>query len=236
MPESSHRQRVGRYNQIAMKLTGTVWLGWALTAQIVFQPTLSAPPVLGGRLAGAVLLGEAPLTSHDIPSDAQASYKARLEMYVERGQAFKTRQGIVAGSFDTWKRRERLEQEIASTIDRPDIGPLAHAIAWSQGPYGVTRDALEEATWAEGLLRDPANQAATPYLYAFLASRYRLQFEGATEDRPLLERLAKKYKTMLDRVRNAGDPLFVLLADDLDARAGLSPGATRHPRQYLPET
>jgi hypothetical protein len=219
-----------------MKVISTVWLGCALTAQIVFHPTLSTPSDVGGHLAGAVLLGEAPLTSNDIPGDMQASYRARLETYVTRGKAFKTRQGIVAGSFETWKRRERLEQEIASTIDLPDIEPLAHAIAWSQGPYGVTSDAGEEATWAEGLLRDPANQAATPYLYAFLASRYRLQFERATEERPLLERLARKYKTMLDRVRNAGDPLFVLLADDLDARAGLSPAATRHPRQYLPDT
>jgi hypothetical protein len=227
---------VDRYNQIAMKLIGTVWLGLALTAQLVFQPTLSAPPGVGGRLAGAVLLNEAPLTSQDIPGEMQAPYKARLEAYIERVKAFKSRQGIVAGSFETWKRRERLEQAIASTIDQPEIGPLAHAIAWSDGPYGVTRDAREEATWAEALVRDPANDAATPYLYAFLASRYRLQFEGAAEDRPLLERLAKKYKTMLDRVRNAGDPLFVLLADDLDARAGLSQGATRHPRQYLPET
>ena len=225
-----------RYNQIAMNLIGTVWLGCALTAQIVFQPTLSTPSMVGGRLAGAVLLDEAPLTSHDIPGDMQPSYKARLETYVARGKAFKTRQGIVAGSLETWKRRERLEQEIASTIDLPDIEPIAHAIAWSQGPYGVTRDAGEEATWAEGLLRDPANQAATPYLYAFLASRYRLQFERATEERPLLERLAKKYKTMLDRVRNAGDPLFVVLANDLDNRASLSPGVTRHPRQYLPDT
>jgi hypothetical protein len=219
-----------------MRLIGTVWLAWALAAQIVFQPTLSAPAVVGGRLAGAVLLDEAPLTAHDIPRDMQASYKARLEVYFERRNAFKSRQGIVAGSLDTWKRRERLEQEIASTIDQPDIGALAHAIAWSQGPYGVTRDAREEATWAEGLVRDPANQTATPYLYAFLASRYRLQFEGADEERALLERLAKKYKTMLDRVRNAGDPLFVVLANDLDNRASLSPGITRHPRQYLPDT
>ena len=219
-----------------MKLISTVVLGWALAAQIVFQPTLSAPTAVGGRLAGAVLLDEAPLTSHDVPKDMPAPYKDRLETYVGRGQGFKTRQETVAGSLETWKRRERLEKEIASTIQLPDIEPLAHAIAWSTGPYGVTRDALEEATWAEGLLRDPANQAATPYLYAFLASRYRLQFEGAAEDRAMLERLAKKYKTMLDRVRNAGDPLFVVLANDLDNRASLSPGVTRHPRQYLPDT
>ena len=92
------------------------------------------------------------------------------------------------------------------------------------------------ASWAESAVGDASHAAARPWLYAFLASRYRLQFEGADEDRALLERLAKKYKTMLDRVRNAGDPLFVVLANDLDNRASLSPGVTRHPRQYLPDT
>lgn len=219
-----------------MKTIVTVVLGWTLAAQIVFQPTLTATPSVGGRLAGAVLLGEGPLTPQDIPVEMQASYRARLAAYLERWKTFKTRQGLVAGSLETWKRRERLEQEIASAIDVPDIEAAAHRIAWSQGPYGVTRDAREETTWAESLVRDPANAVATPYLYAFLASRYRMQFERADEDRSALERLAKKYKTMLDRVRNAGDPLFVVLADDLDNRASLLPGVTRHPRQYLPDT
>ena len=133
-------------------------------------------------------------------------------------------------------RVERLEQEIASVVERPGMEQVAHAIAWSQGPYGVTTDVQEESAWAESLVRDPANALAAPYLYAFLASRYRMQFERAEEDRPALERLAKKYKTMLDRVRNAGDPLFILLADDLDNQPRLSPSATRHPRQYLPDT
>lgn len=218
-----------------MKANGTVLLGW-LAAQIVFQPTLAAPPSVGGRLAGAVLLAEAPLTPQDIPVEMQAPYRTRLATYLERWKAFKTRQGSVAGSMENWKRRERLEQEIASAVDAPAIAPAAHTIAWSGGPYGVTRDAREEASWAEALVRDPANAVATPFLYAFLASRYRLQFEHADEDRSALERLAKKYKTMLDRVRNAGDPFFVLLANDLDTRASLSPGVTRHPRQYLPDT
>ena len=219
-----------------MKAILTFVLGWTLAGQIVFQPTLTAPPSVGGRLAGAVLLDERPLTPQDIPVEMQAPYRARLAAYLERWSAFKTRQGLVAGSLETWKRRERLEREIASAIDVPDIESVAHAIAWSQAPYGATRDAAEEATWAERLVRDPANAVATPYLYAFLASRYRLQFEQGADDRPLLERLAKKYKTMLDRVRNAGDPLFVVLAEDLDKRASLSPGVTRHPRQYLPDT
>ena len=218
-----------------MKSSGTVLLGWALAAQIVFQPTLTAPS-FGGRLAGAMLLGEAPLTSIDMPRGLSAADRTHLQTYLDRWKAFRSRQGIVAGSLETWKRRERLEREIVSAVERPGIELVAHAIAWSQGPFGVTTDVLQEAAWAERLVRDTANASAAPYLYAFLASRYRLQFERAGEDRPALERLAKKYKTMLDRVRSAGDGLFILLADDLDNRASLLPGITRHPRQYLPDT
>ena len=222
-----------------MKWIGTVWLGWTLAAQIVFQPSLTAPAVVGGRLAGAVLLDQAPLAPRDVPEGLPDSDRARLTAYRERWRAFKAVEPP-SGYDEPWahrERRERLEREIASTLERDGIEQVAHAIAWSVGPYGaLPLDPDREGMWAEQLVRDPANAIAAPFLYAFLASRYRMQFERAEEDRPALERLAKKYKTMLERVRNAGDPLFVLLADDLDTRASLSPGATRHPRQYLPET
>jgi len=218
-----------------MKSIGTVLLGLTLAAQIVFQPSLT-PPSFDGRLTAAVLLGGPPLTAHDLPAKLSDTDRLRLETYLGRWKAFKTRQAVVGGSQRTWDHRVRLEREIVSAIDQPGIEQVAASVAWSQGPYGVTTDVQEESAWAERLLRDPANAAATPYLYAFLASRYRMQFERAEEDRPALERLAKKYKTMLDRVRNAGDPLFILLADDLDNQPRLSPSATRHPRQYLPDT
>ena len=218
-----------------MKSIGTVLLGLTLAAQIVFQPSLTTPS-FDGRLTVAVLLGGPPLTAHDLPAKLSEADRLRLETYLERWKAFKTRQAVVAGSQRTWDRRVRLEREMVSAIDQPGIEQVAASVAWSQGPYGVTTDVQEEAAWAERLLRDPANATAAPYLYAFLASRYRMQFERAEEDRPALERLAKKYKTMLDRVRNAGDPLFILLADDLDNQSRLSPSGTRHPRQYLPDT
>jgi hypothetical protein len=221
-----------------MRLIGTVWLGWSLAAQIVFQPTLSAPPVVGGRLAGAVLMGEAPLTAADLPGTLAASDRSRLDTYLERRQALAGTNNSEAGPGSA--ERQRVALEIAATVQAEGIETTAQAIAASLGPAADTATSngnpAAGVAWAESLVRDADRAPALPWLYAFLASRYRLQFEGAAEDRPLLERLAKKYKTMLDRVRNAGDPLFVLLADDLDARAGLSPGATRHPRQYLPET
>jgi hypothetical protein len=219
-----------------MKCIGAALLGWTVVAHTGLLQPHAAPPPVSGRLAGAVLLGEAPLRPQDLPEDLSSSDRMRLTAYLERWNAFRTRHGVVAGSVDTLVRRERIEREIASVIEYPGIEQVAHAIAWGQGPYGVTTDSQQEVAWAENLVRDPANAVAAPFLYAFLASRYRTQFERADEDRPALERLAKKSTTMLDRVRNAGDGLFILLADDLDNRPTLSSTATRHPREYLPDS
>ena len=116
-----------------MKSIGTVLLGLTLAAQIVFQPSLTTPS-FDGRLTAAVLLGGPPLTAHDLPAKLPETDRLRLETYLERWKAFKTRQGHIAGSLETWKRRERLEREIASVVERPGIEQVAHAIAWSQGP------------------------------------------------------------------------------------------------------
>jgi hypothetical protein len=229
---------VNRYNQIVMRAMGTVVLGVATVLCPTVAHAQTGPPPVAGRLAGAVLLGEAPLTADSLPSDLSSADRMRLLAYVERWMAFKSRQNHIAGTVETWKRREGLEREIASVIERDGIEQVAHAVAWSQGPYGLKADidAGAEAAWAEGIVREPSNAAAAPYLYAFLASRYRLQFERAAGDRPTLERLAKKYRTMIDRVRNSEDGLFRILADDLDNRPALTAGVTRHPRQYLPDT
>jgi hypothetical protein len=230
---------VTRYNQIVMRAIGTVVLGVATVLCPTVAHAQTGPPPVGGRLAGAVLLGEPPLTVDGLPSDLSSADRMRLLAYLERWTAFKTRQGHIAGNVETWKRRERLEREIASVIERDGIEQVAYAVAWSQGPYGLKAaiDPGAEAAWAEGIVREPSNAVAAPYLYAFLASRYRLQFEQAPpDDRPALERLAKKYRTMIDRVRNSEDGLFRILADDLDNRSALTAGVTRHPRQYLPDT
>lgn len=221
-----------------MKWIGTVVLGWALTAGTVQPPPAPAPPV-GGLLAGAVLLGEAPLTEDALPNGMSMADRLVVVTYLERRQELSRRFTPAGGRGDA--ERERVALEIASTIVADGIEETARALAASLGPRTAMATSTGDpwgggAAWAESAVRDDGHAAARPWLYAFLASRYRLQFEGADENRDLLERLAKKYKTMLDRVRNAGDPLFVVLANDLDSRASLSPGVTRHPRQYLPDT
>ena len=220
-----------------MKSIGTVLLAWAAIAGAAQPQPAPAPPV-GGLLAGAVLLGEPPLTEDALPNGMAMSDRLAVVTYLDRRQALSER--FKSGGDRGDEDRQRVALEIAATIETEGIDVTARAIAASLGPTAgaatSTEDPSSGASWAETLLRDVNHTAARPWLYAFLASRYRLQFERAEENRDLLERLAKKYKTMLDRARNAGDPLFVVLANDLDNRANLSPGVTRHPRQYLPDT
>jgi trans-2-enoyl-CoA reductase len=184
-----------------------------LTGLTVLAQT--APPPVGGRLAGAMLLGERPLSADDLPADLSSSDRMRLVAYIER------------------KPTHALDRQIVAAIEAEGLDPAARLVA-SRLAAATGPDA--EATEAEALLRDKANAAAAPFLYAYLAARYRLQLEQAPDDRPALERLAKKYRTMVDRVRNSGDNLFRILAEDLDNRQALTAGATRHPRQYLPDT
>jgi len=221
-----------------MTRIATVLLAWAVaTGQVQPPPATPAPPV-GGFLAGAVLLGEAPLSEEDLPNGMSMGDRLAAMTYLERRETLAYRVTAAGGGVDA--ERQRIALEIAATIDAQGIEEVAHAIAASlgTGSGGATPidDPVSGAAWAEALVRDRTHAPAQPWLYAFLASRYRLQFEQAAEDRALLERLAKKYKTMLDRVRGGGNPVYVLLADDMDNRASLLPGLTRHPRQYLPDT
>ncbi len=221
-----------------MKCIGTVLLALAVTVGQAQPPAPAPAPPVGGFFVGAVLLNEQPLAESDLPNGMSMADRLIAVTYMERRQALSARITSTGGRGDA--ERQRVAIEIAATIDVEGIEATANAIAASLGPTAAAATSAGDphwgASWAEGLVRDTQHAAALPWLYAFLASRYRLQFEQAAEDRPLLERLAKKYKTMLDRVRSGGNPTFVLLATDMDNRVSLLPGVTRHPRQYLPDT
>ncbi len=196
-----------------------------------------APPPVGGKLARAVLLGGAPLTAQDLPADLSSSDRLRLLALLERRADFRSQLGTSAPGAAVADHRVRLEQNIATVIEHTGIEEEAAEIARSAplSADGPTR-AANEASWAESVLSQRPSSPAAPYLYAFLAARYRQIFEQLPDDPSALERQARKYKTMIERVRGADDPIFQLLANDLDGLPSLSPGATRHPQQYLPDT
>ena len=196
-----------------------------------------APPPVGGKLARAVLLGGDPLTAQDLPPDLPSSDRLRLLAYLKRRADFRSRLGTSSSGGPVAAHQGRLERDIATVVERAGIEHEAAEIARSAPPSaeGPAR-AAHEASWAEGVLRQRPSSPAAPYLYAYLAARYRQVFEQLPDDRPALERQARKYKTMLERVRGADDPIFQLLANDLDGLPSLSAGATRRPQQYLPDT
>jgi hypothetical protein len=197
------------------RATGTAVTAAALVFSGLTALAQTAPPPVGGRLAGAMLLGEAPLALSDLPGDLSSADRARVAAYVAR------------------KPTEALDRQIVAAIESEGVEPVAAQIA---SRLAAAKGPDAEAAEAEALLRDRASAPAAPFLYAYLAARYRMQLERAPDDRPTLERLARKYRTMVDRVRNDEDGLFRILAEDLDNREALTAGATRHPRQYLPDT
>jgi hypothetical protein len=196
------------------------------------------PAPVGGHLARAALLSGPPLTTADVPADLSSADRLRLLGYIDRRATTEPPIDGAAADRELAGRRAALQREMSSVIERPGIEEDATTIVKS-APLSAdtTADPEAEAEWAEGVLREHRSSPAAPYLYAFLASRYRLTFEQVPEsERSLRERLARKYKTMLDRVRSTGDSLLVLLADDLDGLPRLSPEADAHPREYLPDT
>lgn len=234
------RQGAFHYNRVVTgSLHRTAALLYLVVAVAALHADATPPPApVGGRFARAVLLRGQEISAADLPAALTPADRRRLLDYIERRARFASRRGVIAGEIGLFRRQVDLEREIASLIEQEGIAEEAAAIAHG-APLAIdpTASPSAEAEWAEGILRARPGSAAAPYLYAFLASRYRLVFEQLDgEDRPALERLARKYRTMLERVRHAGDPIFILLAADLDGLATLDPGATRHPGAYLPDT
>ncbi|HEX7034913.1 MAG TPA: hypothetical protein VF210_04030 [Pseudomonadales bacterium] len=187
------------------------------------------PPPVGGRLAESALLGGHPLTAADLSPDLASADRMRLQAYLNRRNGFEPRSGGEA-------HRIRFEQELVSIVETTGIEDEAAELARQLPPAAQWGDPEREAEWAEAMLRSRPASPAAPYLYAFLASRYRQIFERLPEDdRAALERQARKYRTLLERARAAMDPIFALLAADLDGLPSLG-HAARHPRAYLPDT
>lgn len=205
-------------------------LAWvALSAPVTAQHAVPPPPV-AGRLAESALLGGRPLASADLPADLPSAERMRLQSYLDRRRGFAPR----SGSGDP--HRIRFEQELASVVETTGIEDEAAELARQLPAADQWGDPDAEAAWAETMLRSRPGSPAAPYLYAFLASRYRQIFERIPDDdRTALERQARKYRTMIERTRAATDPVFALLAADLDGLPSLG-RAARHPRAYLPDT
>ena len=199
-------------------------------AGVVAQP--GAP--LEGRFAREVVLGEpGGLEDADVSRLSTADREA-LQRYLTRRDAHRP---AAVGSDDTDARRQVVERAIVGLIDREDVSEAAPDVArtldLAPGTMGTAEEAQRQADAAERYLRAHPRSPAAAFLYAFIAGRCRLAIE-ASADIAEKERLARKYRTMLDRLRHLDDGAYVLLARDLDAVSSLSGKRADHPREYLP--
>lgn len=199
----------------------------------------AASPEFGGALWRSVFHDQ-PIAAATIErlSDTQ---RQRVRQYLERRRTLRVELGPVPtggelGSIH--EKKTRLARSAAALIDTPGIDQRAatyfREARISYEWEGLPDPPLAEAAYAEDALRKIPDTPLKPFLYVFLAHRYRSAFEG--RDATDAERVtsARKYQTFLQRARAAEDPIFGWIADDLDARKFLYADIGKHPRDVLP--
>jgi hypothetical protein len=194
----------------------------------------------GGKLYRSVFSSAAGVLA---PADLAAvpePLQSRLSKYLARRAAFKS--SYTSEPDDFQRVRRVLERAIVSLVDTAGIeraaaefvGAAPIASEWQGLPEGP----VAEATFAENVLKkDPASPLA-PWLYIFIAHRQRIAFEAYENQRNEegMKAAAKKYRAFVERARGAGDPIYGVIADDMERQPSLYIKGTQHPRGYDPDT
>lgn len=194
-----------------------------MPAVLAFIVTLAAlqtapahdTPDLQGKLYKSVFVqGPGSLGAADL-AKMPAAVSTRLERYLSRRAAFVSK---LQGGASTLKdvaieaKRRRLESGIVSLIEAPGIEELAAEYAASaivlNEWQGEAAGPLSEAAHAEDFLKRNPSTPIAPYLYAFIALR----------------------------ARAADDPIFKMLADDIDRQPKIHATSAFHPRDFNPDT
>lgn len=208
-------------------------------------PAAQDAPDLKGKLYRAVFVqGPGSLSPADLTGVPEPA-RTRLQRVLARRSAFNSR--LKAGAPDpaavaVEAKKRRLEAGIVALIEVPGIEQLAadfaHAATvahrWDGGPEAP----LAEAGDAEEFLkRDPSTPLA-PFLYVLIAARQRAAFEtmNAPADKAAMSAAAKKYRVFMQRARAADDPVFRLLADDLERLPFVHAKSQFHPRDFDPDS
>jgi hypothetical protein len=199
---------------------------------------------LGGKLYRAVFLsGPGTLASADLAAVPEPA-RARLSAFLVRRSAFSSAYESKPEDADAVARdakRRVIERAIVALIDAQDIQQRALAFI-TDAPIayeweGRVEGPLGEAAYAEEVLKkEPAGPLA-PFLYVFIAHRQRAAFEAAErlKDDAAMKAAAKKYRAFMERARAASDPIFPLLADDLDGVPFVYTKSQNHPRDFNPD-
>ena len=217
-------------------------LGVAGAAQTPGKP---ADPDLQGKLYRSVFSPSAGLLSTADLAAVPEPLRARLATYLDRRAAFKSSYKSSPDDLKTVRsdaKRRLLERSIVSIVDAPGVekmavdfvstAPIAHE--WE----GLSDRPLEEANFAENVLKKDPSSAMAPWLYVFIAQRQRVTFETFenVKNEEGMKASAKKYRAFVERARAAQDVIYAALIDDLDRQPYLYIKGAKHPRDYDPDS
>ena len=119
-------------------------------------------------------------------------------------------------------KRRAIERAIVSLIEADGVEKLAVefvtaapiADEWEGMPEGP----LAESAFAEQLLQKEPSTPLAPYLFLFIAHRQRAASEAAerNQNAAVAQAATAKAREFLQKARGAADPIFGLVADDLE--------------------
>ena len=198
----------------ALALTGTIAPGAVTTT----QRSAERPAVdFKGRLYRAVFVpGPDVLSSGDIAQVAEP-VRARLSRFLVRRTSFTSTYQAAPTDVQSVARdakRRAIERAIVSLIEADGVEKLAVefvtaapiADEWEGMPEGP----LAESAFAEQLLQKEPSTPMAPYLFLFIAHRQ------LNQNAAVAKTATAKAREFLQKARGAADPIFGLVADDLE--------------------
>ncbi len=199
------------------------------------QERLAHPSVdLKGVLYRAVFVGENVPPTRPGGDALPPELARRVERFLEKYSALASHSGARPDKTAV------LTRAIVALLDRDDATARAEAFL-NDAPVaddwaGTSEAPLRQAAYAEKRL-NPSDPLA-PFLYVFIAQRQRAAFEAAdrANDLDTMKAAAKKYRAVMQRARAAEDPIFALLADDLDRMPYVFVPTAKHPATFNPDT
>jgi hypothetical protein len=227
-----------------LRVATTALLFTAAMGPAPAQDRLAHPAIdMKGHLYRAVFFSEPDaLTADDIAALPEELH-ARLNRFLTRSSAFHLTDDskrTVDSAVAIEAKKRVLERAIVSLLEREDASALAMgflAEAPIAAEWGPTPEApLEEAAHAEKRLKP--DDPLAPFLYVFIAHRQRAAFEAADRkhDTDTVKAAAKKYRAVILRARGTQDPIYALLADDLDRLPYVHLKTDSHPGTFNPDT
>lgn len=200
---------------------------------------------LDGKLYRSVFsAGTGMLSASDLPAIPEP-LRSRLTKYLAKRKEFKSAYKSESDSLERMRsdaKRRVLERAIVALIETDGVqGAAAEFVG--RAPVksdwqGMHDGPLEEAGYAEDVLKADPSSSLAPWLYVFIAQRQRVAFEAYQNERNQegMKAAAKKYRTFVERARAVDDPIFAALADDMDRQPYLYVKGGVHPRDYNPDS